>query len=124
MVKYDQEEIIFYAVVEKLNTQACLPFEEGNAIIKKMGLPCVRMESFPQITSKEQLGKLIHELDQRVAKSPVEELGEGSVIYFESKDPETGKLSVLNLCKLKTLDYRFWRKLREKLKNYLNNRYG
>jgi len=23
------------------------------------------------------------------------------------------------LCKLKTLDYRYWRKLREKLKNYL-----
>jgi hypothetical protein len=123
MVKYDKEEIIFYAVVEKLNTNPCLPFEEGKRIIEEMGLPCVSMESFPGITKKEDLGAIIGKLDQRVAKAPVEDLGEGSVVYFETKNSETGKMSVLNLCKLKTLDYRFWRKLREKLKNYLNNRY-
>ena len=123
MVKYDKEEIIFYAVVEKLNTNPCLPFVEGKAIIEKMGLPCVSMEAFSDITTKEALGKVIGDLDKRVAKAPVEELGEGSVVYFEAKDSEN-TTSVLTLCKLKTLDYRFWRKLREKLKNFLMNRYS
>jgi len=33
MVKYDKEEVIFYAVVKKLSTQACLPYEYGKKII-------------------------------------------------------------------------------------------
>ena len=70
------------------------------------------------------MAKIVSELDLKVSKAPVEEYGEGSVVYFEAKDPKTGKSHTLNLCKLKTLDYRFWRKLREKLKNFLNGRYN
>lgn len=39
-------------------------------------------------------------------------MGEGSVVYFESSE------KILGICKLKTLEYRFWRKLREKLKSF------
>lgn len=119
MVKYEKEEVIFYAVVKKLSTDACLPYEQGKKIIEEFGLPCVNLETYSDITTKESLADVIQKLDQRVSKAPVEELGEGSVVYFEAVDEKAGTSRVLNLCKLKTLDYRYWRKLREKLKTYL-----
>jgi len=48
-----------------------------------------------------------------VASKSVEEEGEGDVVYFVCEN------RVLSLCKLKTLEYRLFRKLREKLKNTL-----
>jgi len=43
----------------------------------------------------------------------IEDGEEGSVLYFVSSENK-----VLALCKLKTLEYRIYRKLREKLRNY------
>ena len=40
-------------------------------------------------------------------------------MYFIKRDKEGSKLdSVLSLCKLKTLEYRMFRKIREKCRNY------
>lgn len=124
LVHYDKEEIIFYAVVEKLSTEPCLPFSKGSKIITNFGLPCVKMDPYPEVTSMEELGKIIEKLSKKVAKAPVEEMGEGSVLYIESRDIKSGERRVQGIGKLKTLDYRFWRKLREKLKNYLTDRYN
>jgi hypothetical protein len=49
-----------------------------------------------------------------VGSKSVEEEGEGAVVYLYS---EKGMYS---LCKLKTLEYRLFRKLREKLKSLLS----
>ena len=49
MVKYDKEEVIFYAVVEKLSTNSCLPFEQGKAFVENLGLPFVSLEAYPKI---------------------------------------------------------------------------
>lgn len=52
-----------------------------------------------------------------VAKSEIAEEEEGNVLYF-MKRPQTGETTVLSLCKLKTLEYRLFRKMREKLRNF------
>ena len=52
-----------------------------------------------------------------VAKSEIAEEEEGNVLYFLTR-PKTGEPQVLSLCKLKTLEYRLFRKMREKLRNY------
>lgn len=49
-----------------------------------------------------------------VASKSVDEEGEGDVVYFTCEN------KVLSLCKLKTLEYRLFRKLREKLKSTLS----
>lgn len=123
LVHYDKEQIIFYAVVKKLSSLPCLPYHKGSSIIEGFGLPCVSLDPYPEISTYEELGQVIEKLSKKVAKAPVEEMGEGSVLYIESRDEKSGEREVLGICKLKTLDYRFWRKLREKLKNYLNDRY-
>ena len=50
------------------------------------------------------------------AQKSVDEEGEGAVIYL------VGEEKVFSLCKLKTLEYRLFRKLREKLKGLLNSK--
>ena len=57
-----------------------------------------------------------------VAKSEIAQEEEGNVLYF-IKRPNTEiapneKSEVMSLCKLKTLEYRLFRKMREKLRNF------
>lgn len=55
-----------------------------------------------------------------VAKSEIAEEEEGNVLYFVKRpaDGAEGSSEVISLCKLKTLEYRLFRKMREKLRNF------
>lgn len=53
---------------------------------------------------------------KNVAKSSIAQDEEGNVIYFIKKDAKSKKEEVLSLAKLKTLEYRLFRKMREKLR--------
>ena len=121
LVHYKKEEIIFYAVVPKYGSAPCLPFHESESIFKRYGLKSVKIhKKRAKIQKIEILEKTVDNLAHQVARSSVEEMGEGSVVYFEGYNAsESPKTRILSICKLKTLDYRYWRKLREKLKNYL-----
>jgi len=55
-----------------------------------------------------------------VAKSKIIEEEEGSVIYMVKRDKsgDSSKDKVISLAKLKTIEYRVFRKIREKLRGY------
>jgi hypothetical protein len=54
-----------------------------------------------------------------VSKSEIAEDEEGNVLYFVRKDPKGEKPDlVMSLAKLKTLEYRLFRKMREKLRGF------
>lgn len=53
---------------------------------------------------------------KNVAKSSIAQDEEGNVIYFIKRDLKSQKEEVLSLAKLKTLEYRLFRKMREKLR--------
>ena len=53
-----------------------------------------------------------------VAKSEIAEEEEGNVLYFVERPADGSESKVLSLCKLKTLEYRLFRKMREKLRNH------
>ena len=61
-----------------------------------------------------------------VAKSEIAQEEEGNVLYFvkrpvsanASAASDGSQSEVLSLCKLKTLEYRLFRKMREKLRNF------
>ena len=57
-----------------------------------------------------------------MASSPISTDEEGNVLYFIKRSPD-GKeeLETLSLTKLKTLEYRLFRKMREKLRNFYSN---
>ena len=55
---------------------------------------------------------------KEVAQSPIAQDEEGNVLYFVKKETGTGKEEIVTLAKLKTLEYRLFRKMREKLRGY------
>jgi len=59
-----------------------------------------------------------------VAKGTINDEEEGSVVYLTKRD-KTGDSSVdevLSLAKLKTIEYRIFRKMREKLRGFFNKK--
>jgi len=61
------------------------------------------------------------EIYRQVSSASLEECGEGSVLYFVENSSD-GKPRTLSLCKVKTLEYRLLRKLRQKLGNFLGHK--
>ena len=61
-------------------------------------------------------------LYKEVAEASIHSEEEGSVLYFVSNF-ENENEKVISLCKLKTLEYRVFRKLREKLRNFIEAYY-
>jgi len=53
-----------------------------------------------------------------VAKSEIATDEEGNVLYFIKRSKDSRSDKVLSLAKLKTLEYRLFRKMREKLRNF------
>lgn len=146
LVKYDRKTVVFYALVDNNSKVTCVSPILGYAMMQKFGLDCVKVDNFGTYRRIDELYAALDELFTRVAQQSIEDGEEGSVLYFVRSDPEVHPLvleaeaayfsgrpievpyeelkfacsnsQVLTLAKLKTLEYRVWRKLREKLKNF------
>ena len=118
LVKYTKIDLIFYAIVENLSGFTTIdPFEAFEAF-KKFGLTHVSYKSYGDFKDFKELNKQIGKLYADVSKASIDDEEEGAVLYMVEKFKDTKKRSrTLTLCKLKTLEYRLFRKMREKLKN-------
>ena len=119
LVRYTEEQIIFYAIVPKDCGAACWPMKKTFGFLDEVGLAKVQLEAVEGIKSLKELGSALEKMNSRLACSSVQEEGEGSVAYLEVCDPELGEWEVISMCKLKTLEYRFLRKMREKIKKQI-----
>lgn len=109
--------IIFYAVVDNYAAETCWPCSKAWAFFKKFGLDVVHIQS---LGSFDNYGNLCDQLEKTfkdVAKSSIASDEEGNVLYFVRRDKGDNE-TVLSLAKLKTLEYRLFRKMREKLRNF------
>lgn len=122
LVKYDKESIIFYAVVPKDCSVPCWPMKRTYRFFDDSGLEKVTMDVVEGVKTIGELADAVSVMNAKVAGSSVAEEGEGSVLYIERCNPATGEGEVLSLCKLKTMEYRFLRKAREKLKSSLKQK--
>ena len=110
LIDYKNSDIRFYAIVEHNSLNPCILPDLANLFFKKHNLTSVSIKNIGEFDDFHDFQQSLRILYGAVQKSPIEEEGEGSVLYFSTKD------RVLNLCKLKTLEYSIFRKLREKLK--------
>lgn len=75
------------------------------------------IQSLGKFTDYGKMCDVLSQTFKDVAKSEIAQEEEGNVLYFV-KRTSTGKSEVMSLCKLKTLEYRLFRKMREKLRNF------
>jgi hypothetical protein len=58
-----------------------------------------------------------------IASAKISDYEEGAVLYLVKRDTKFKEMDeVLSLCKLKTLEYRIFRKIREKLRNFTKDK--
>jgi hypothetical protein len=119
LIKYEICDIIFYAIVELDSENSCLAPNEALEFFKKHKLSCVECKISKGINSRTVFFQELKKIYEMINTSSIEEQGEGCVLYFVSESSADSSISnqTLSLCKLKTLEYRLFRKLREKLKN-------
>ena len=68
---------------------------------------------------EELIMTTLQEIVKVIEEAKIKERGEGSVLYIEAYSKTEGSSENLFVCKVKTLEYRIFRKLREKLKIYI-----
>lgn len=120
---YTEKSLVFYGMIKNDSPEISTPISQSYEILKqKYGLNFVDLEKSPILKSYEEFSSYMGEKYTDILKRDVEHGGEGSVAYFTAVDPQTGEESVLSMGKLKTFEYRFLRKLREKLKIFSKNK--
>jgi len=88
-------------------------------MFKKYKLDSVRVESLGLYNDYDHLCDDLQAEFERVSGLSIEQEEEGTVIYFVVRHKEDSTLDeVLSLGKLKTLEYRLFRKMREKLRDF------
>jgi hypothetical protein len=68
---------------------------------------------------EELIMTTLQEIVKVIEEAKIKEMGEGSVLYIEAYSETEKSSKNLFVCKVKTLEYRIFRKLREKLKIYI-----
>lgn len=118
LVKYSRVTIIFYAVVSNNSEEDCWPCDQAWNLFAKYGLDKVHAISLGKFSNYDLMADCLCKTFQDVAKSEIAKDEEGNVLYFIKRTKDGKNDKVLSLAKLKTLEYRLFRKMREKLRNF------
>ena len=121
LIKYNEISIYFYALVDndKDCDDSCFPPQKVFDFCKKHNLRHVKFHDFGSFDDFIALNMKLHGIFEKVSIATINEMGEGCVLYFlKEKKNENEQDHILSLCKVKTLEYRIFRKLREKLKRF------
>jgi hypothetical protein len=120
LIRYLKHTILFYAIVDNNSEENSLTVPQAYEVFRKFKLDVVPYEHIGVFDDHKSLCQALDKLYVRIAESSIIYEEEGSVIYLSEVNKSNRKEDrILVLCKLKTLEYRVYRKLREKLKNHL-----
>ena len=102
------------------------PFEARRSI-EDFGFSFVKLKRIGSLNNRKEFYSALEDLYLRIAEAGMEdhEYGmEGAIVYFLEPGIKGNKpyTRVLGSGKLKTIEYRFFRKIREKLSRYLNRK--
>ena len=94
-------------------------------MFEEFGLTHVEQKICGEFTTFKALNETLGELYGEVSKASIDSEEEGAVLYMvEVFKDEKKRANTLTLAKLKTLEYRLFRKIREKLKTYVSRGRG
>ena len=119
IVKYEKIELIFHAYVYNWGREDYIMPNRAFEIAKKYGLNVVKHTKI-QVDSWQKLNEQLLKIYEEVSAKPIETGEEGSVIYLQHNQKD-GRSEIASVSKLKTIEYRIYRKLREKLKTYIES---
>jgi hypothetical protein len=144
LIKYYKVTLLFYALVKNDSSYNSEPPLKAFNLFRKYGLECVDSKLIGEYDKLSEFYKTLEQIYKKIASESLEEGEEGSVLYFvknfgmrsdnidraerrlfrneeceydeQELIQELSNQQTVSLCKLKTLEYRILRKLREKIK--------
>lgn len=117
IIAYENELIIFYTIVKNsVSKTSCQLPEQCAKLFKKYGLIAVNTQSRGRFSDFGKLKSKLLEIYSEVGSGPIQTQEEGCVIYLVARTEGKSQDEVISLSKMKTMEYRIFRKLREKLK--------
>ena len=110
---------MFYSLVNNFTTREdyFMP-NEALAMANKYGISFVK-NSYVEVSSWKQLNVEQMKMYEDVSALSIEVGEEGSVVYIQLNHSD-GRSEIASVSKLKTIEYRIYRKLREKLRTYIS----
>lgn len=151
LVRYNQTTILFFAYVDNYSKFSFLPPLRAAALFEKYKLNRVRVKHIGNFQTIDSLYNALGDIYNSVSSETLNDGGEGSVIYLvKNLTPESLILQAahktyfgddsnnfsqdelliavksqisLSASKLKTLEYRIYRKIREKIKNIVKEKH-
>jgi hypothetical protein len=118
LIRYMKHTILFYGIVENNSDKTCMYVLDSYNAFKKFKLDVVPYQKIGEFSNHKDLAEALDKLYVTIAESSIIDEEEGSVLYISQIDNKVKE--VLVMAKLKTLEYRVYRKLREKLKNHVS----
>jgi hypothetical protein len=119
---YKENDLIFYGMIQNNSQDICRPVKESFEVFQKYNLSYVSVTKSEIFQNFDELNKYMQDVYIKILNQDVENGGEGSVAYFNSIDQDTKEEKVISMGKLKTFEYRFLRKLREKIRNLFSKK--
>jgi hypothetical protein len=110
LVKYYEIDLEVFAFVNKFSEEICVSPLKSMQIAQEFGFTHVEVKTI-ESENLEDLKKQLIEIQNSVFFNKNKNDSEGAVLYVEN-----AKCEVTHLVKLKTMDYRMKRKLREKIR--------
>lgn len=120
LVHYQQLDILFFAIINNQIDEECLSPLESFKVFSQYYLNTVRIEDIGVFKTFDDLNRGLKLLYMQISSAELELEQEGCVLYFLS----TKSKQILSLCKIKTLEYKIFRKLREKLRYFIKYYYN
>ena len=127
LIRYMKHTILFFGIVINDSSESSIPIITAFEKFKEFKLDVVPYEYIGIAESFDELCDKLKKLYVKIAESSIIDEEEGSVVYlsrtyatnFDSDKKYREEDRILTLFKLKTWEYRVYRKLREKIKNNL-----
>ena len=127
LIRYMKHTILFFGIVINDSCDSSIPIIQAFEKFKEFKLDVVPYEYIGIAESFDELCFKLKKLYVKIAESSIIDEEEGSVVYlsrtyassFDSDKEYRKDDKILTLFKLKTWEYRVYRKLREKIKNNL-----
>ena len=127
LIRYMKHTILFFGIVDNSSCDSSIPILQAFEKFKEFKLDVVPYEYIGIADSFDELCVKLRNLYVKIAESSIIDEEEGSVVYlsrtyasqFNSDKSYREEDKILSLFKLKTWEYRVYRKLREKIKNNL-----
>eukprot|EP01022_Parablepharisma_sp_SALTPOND_P006911 TRINITY_DN127_c0_g1_i1.p1 TRINITY_DN127_c0_g1~~TRINITY_DN127_c0_g1_i1.p1 ORF type:complete len:483 (-),score=52.86 TRINITY_DN127_c0_g1_i1:2247-3695(-) len=119
LVAYSKETIVFYALIDHNSGINCDDPNKTLAFFKDYGLDYVSYESRGVFNTLKEVREALLKEYIETGKASLYNEEEGVVIYFVKRGG-IGEDCTLSLCKIKTLEYRLYRKLRETLRQQMS----